>query len=1465
MDGTQKQVVTANDGFAYEFFKGIKKNTSTSISFTDVASVELFLTKFNGAVNAAGKGLHTVYLLLPLNKRKQPRQQLVNALLSGEIWCYQQRVKQLPISSPASTPSRSSSVQNEPKAPGGRSKTQVQTQDQHASEPVAQSIDHQDTVLCGDPVAMSSGEEVLQLVDVHLQGHVALCWQRIYRSSCSHLDLGLGLGWRSNFHYSLEEDFGEQPCWQFTDALGQVFRFPYVAVGAKSVQLRSGMVLRHQSDEMIITHADGKLLRFSKIQQHWLLTKLSEGVDCTFRLTYSAAQRLTVVEVNRSQSIYLRYDLNGHLLEVRSSRAQDAQIYASYSYDDAGQLVDATNRFAQQERYRYQQGLLIQRTRASGFSHYFSWDGSAQDARCIEQWGDNERYHYRFEYQPEQGLSRSFDSYGNCWTYWHNPQGQILKKIAPDGATWRFEYDELQRKISQTEPNGTTTCFHYNSAGQLVAELHPNQSLTCYSYNRLGFVNQIDYADGSSLKREYNSLGLLTQEIDVQGVVTQYRYDAHSRLINKSAGNQPAQLFWWNEQGLLSAKQVGDALTRYSYNAIGECNGEVNAYGWVSQYVRNAQGQLIEVVHYHQDQPQHTRCQRYAYDQAGRLSARTNPLGHTTNFEYQGLSQPSKQINPDGSWLAFSYDKERNLTAIERSDGQRYQLEYDSCERIRKTIGFDGREQAYQYNLAGQLIQLVENSERLVQLKRNSLGQVIEQRSTANGMTLINDFAYNLQGKLSQANNSARKIRFNYFANGQLQEHWQDDWHIRHQLNQQGLRSQTRLPDSSMLRYRYDEHGRLSALTLNGQALISRQFNASGSELNRELSASHQQHNHYDPQGRLLKQEWQGDTLNLARDYRFDDGDQLLGVNDSELGAQNYSYDPLSQLTKATSHSGDNQAFSFDSFANPKQGELAGDKLLMLNERSYRYDRYGNQVLASQSKVRQQRVFNGLNQLVRLSEGRKHAEYHYDALGRRSRKITSSGTTDYLWEGQQLIGEHCQGQFTWYVYEPNSHRPLAMIKQGQVYHYHLDHLGTPIRLSDEQGNIVWQAHYQAYGAIEQLSINQISNPLRFQGQYHDDESGLHHNFHRYYCPQQGRYIQQDPIELLGGLNLYQYTPSPTNWVDPLGLCKEDGAPLVAGLPLLAPAAQPLASTGSQVLGQYATRQAANQAVYAVAERSLLASLIPKTPWALLFYSAEVGAGSDDVAGFIQQQAQQDELGHRTWLANGGDGSIEEWKSRGKPSELVANVTEETGLADEFKLSDGQKNDIVSIRKIFGDNLNSRVEIEANALIAAGRTDGVALSCAGIAEQGIVGETFQNIPFSMKKGRTFPGTERFGENNGFIRITDQAAYLDEVTRLYAKTGNDLNPVIRDQIKAHVRQGAEFGLRDEKGLKGMPGLHAEIQSANYVLNQVKAKPGFDISNVQVSTYKLQNSPGQGGPFTACNHCSGILQGFDILTGH
>ncbi|WP_174913866.1 RHS repeat domain-containing protein, partial [Burkholderia diffusa] len=106
--------------------------------------------------------------------------------------------------------------------------------------------------------------------------------------------------------------------------------------------------------------------------------------------------------------------------------------------------------------------------------------------------------------------------------------------------------------------------------------------------------------------------------------------------------------------------------------------------------------------------------------------------------------------------------------------------------------------------------------------------------------------------------------------------------------------------------------------------------------------------------------------------------------------------------------------------------------------------------------------------------------------------------------------------------------------------YQCDHLGTPQELTDEHSEIAWSAEYRAWG-VAQEAIRKasgkapITNPIRFQGQYHDHETGLHYNRYRYYDPNSGRYINQDPIGLRGGINAYTYVKNPIIWIDPLGL------------------------------------------------------------------------------------------------------------------------------------------------------------------------------------------------------------------------------------------------------------------------------------------------------------------------------------------
>jgi RHS repeat-associated protein len=110
------------------------------------------------------------------------------------------------------------------------------------------------------------------------------------------------------------------------------------------------------------------------------------------------------------------------------------------------------------------------------------------------------------------------------------------------------------------------------------------------------------------------------------------------------------------------------------------------------------------------------------------------------------------------------------------------------------------------------------------------------------------------------------------------------------------------------------------------------------------------------------------------------------------------------------------------------------------------------------------------------------------------------------------------------------------MKVGSGYYfYHNDHLGTPQKLTAVNGAVVWSAKYSSFGEAA-VEVETVENNLRFPGQYFDEETGLHYNWHRYYDPTIGRYLRADPIGLDAGINLFLYVRNnPVNWIDPWGL------------------------------------------------------------------------------------------------------------------------------------------------------------------------------------------------------------------------------------------------------------------------------------------------------------------------------------------
>ena len=129
-----------------------------------------------------------------------------------------------------------------------------------------------------------------------------------------------------------------------------------------------------------------------------------------------------------------------------------------------------------------------------------------------------------------------------------------------------------------------------------------------------------------------------------------------------------------------------------------------------------------------------------------------------------------------------------------------------------------------------------------------------------------------------------------------------------------------------------------------------------------------------------------------------------------------------------------------------------------------------------------------------------------------------------------------------YTYK-GSYEPLAQVfrnnqdEEQYLAYFHTDQVGIPREMTDIHGNLLWYGEYTAWGRLKKDGrvYKNAHQPFRLQNQYYDEETGLHYNLMRYYEAETGRFINQDPIGLLGGENLYQFALNSLTWFDPLGL------------------------------------------------------------------------------------------------------------------------------------------------------------------------------------------------------------------------------------------------------------------------------------------------------------------------------------------
>jgi len=283
----------------------------------------------------------------------------------------------------------------------------------------------------------------------------------------------------------------------------------------------------------------------------------------------------------------------------------------------------------------------------------------------------------------------------------------------------------------------------------------------------------------------------------------------------------------------------------------------------------------------------------------------------------------------------------------------------------------------------------------------------------------------------------------------------------------------------------------------------------------------------------MLRMRYPGTTVNYPtlpdHSYAYKALDKSIGAETPMLSAESYSYDPVgNRLTSATAN---NWTY------NPN------NELQSYNGVSFQYDLNGNTTQKTDNGAIQNFLYNEDDRLTEIKDGTGTiiATYYYDPFRRRLWKEVGGPRTYFMYADEGLIAEFdgLGAQPKAYGYAPNSTwttNPLFMKQGPEYYFYHNDHLGTPQKMTSVSGAVVWSAKYESFGKAEVDPGSTVVNNLRLPGQYYDQETGLHYNFHRYFLPMVARYFRTDPLGFNAGPNCYTYAfQNPVNLTDPFGL------------------------------------------------------------------------------------------------------------------------------------------------------------------------------------------------------------------------------------------------------------------------------------------------------------------------------------------